>query len=72
MAVASTGTKNDALRAAADLLVSRTPEILSANAIDVEGAEAGGVAAPLVDRLRLSAPRVEAMANGLPWRCIPP
>jgi len=65
MAVASTGTKNDALRAAADLLVSRTPEILSANAIDVEGAEAGGVAAPLVDRLRLSAPRVEAMANGL-------
>jgi len=65
MAVASTGTKNDALRAAADLLVARTPEILAANANDIEGAEAGGVAAPLVDRLRLSASRVEAMANGL-------
>jgi len=65
MARASSNTKNDALLVAADLLAANTSEILAANATDVEGAVERGVAGPLVDRLRLSPGRIEAMADGL-------
>jgi glutamate-5-semialdehyde dehydrogenase len=65
LATASTAAKDDALRAAADLLVERSPEILAANVDDVGRAEADGASATVVDRLRLSFPKVEAMAEGL-------
>ena len=65
MAAASTAAKDAALAAAADALVARTGEICAANAIDVARAEADGTPAPLVDRLRLSPARIEAMADGL-------
>src|SRR5438270_8977491 len=61
----STGAKDAALHAAADLLVQRAPEILRANAKDVERAEEAGTAATVVDRLRLSDARVEGVAAGL-------
>jgi glutamate-5-semialdehyde dehydrogenase len=57
--------KDEALRTAADLLVERVGDVLRANAEDVAAAEAAGVTATVVDRLRLTAARVEAMANGL-------
>ena len=65
MAAASTAAKDAALHAAADLLVARAEVICAANAIDVERAIAGGTPAPLVDRLRLSTDRIDAMAGGL-------
>ncbi len=65
LATASTSQKDEALRSAADLLGARTSELLDANATDVEAAESNGVAAGLVDRLRLSPERVSAMAAGL-------
>ena len=65
LATASTTAKDAALAAAADLLVQHTPAILEANATDVDRAEASGTAATVVDRLRLTAARVEAMADGL-------
>ena len=65
LATASTPAKDAALEAAADLLVRRTDEILSANAADVARAEAAGTAPTVVDRLRLTPARVEAMARGL-------
>jgi len=65
VAVATTGTKNEVLLTAADLLVARSEEIEAANLIDVEGAESNGTSSSLVDRLRLSGPRIEAMAGGL-------
>jgi glutamate-5-semialdehyde dehydrogenase len=65
LAIASSATKDAALAAAADVLSRRTPEILEANAADVERAEAAGTSATVVDRLRLSPARVEAMADGL-------
>ena len=65
MAAASTAAKDAALVAAADALVDRTDEICAANAVDVARAEAGGTPAALVDRLRLSPARIEAMADGL-------
>jgi glutamate-5-semialdehyde dehydrogenase len=65
LATASSAAKDDALAAAADLLVDRAPEVLAANAIDVSRAEAAGTDANVVDRLRLSPARVAAMADGL-------
>ncbi|MGZ4786279.1 MAG: aldehyde dehydrogenase family protein, partial [Acidimicrobiales bacterium] len=65
LATTSTAVKDDALRTAADLLVDRSAELLEANAVDVARAEADGVSATVVDRLRLTGAKVEGMASGL-------
>jgi glutamate-5-semialdehyde dehydrogenase len=65
LALASTASKNAALTAAADLLVERAPEILDANLADVGHAEQAGTSPAVVDRLRLSQPRLAGMATGL-------
>ncbi len=65
LGTASTATKDAALTAAADLLVQRAPEILEANAADVERAQQAGTTATVVDRLRLTPARIEGMADGL-------
>ena len=63
--VAPTPARNDALTAAADLLVARAEQICEANAADVARADSEGVPAHLIDRLHLTPARVEAMAGGL-------
>lgn len=65
LAVASTAEKDATLHAAADLLVANADPIIDANRLDVDRAEAEGMAAPLVDRLRLDVARIEGMAGGL-------
>jgi glutamate-5-semialdehyde dehydrogenase len=65
LATASTEAKDAALAAAADLLVERTADLLDANAADVEREQAAGASPTVVDRLRLTAARVEGMAGGL-------
>ena len=65
LATLSAEAKDGALHVAADLLVERGAEILDANAADISRAEAGGVSATVVDRLRLTAARIDGMANGL-------
>ncbi|MGI8683925.1 MAG: glutamate-5-semialdehyde dehydrogenase [Acidimicrobiales bacterium] len=65
LATASTGAKDAALHAATDLLSERSAEVLAANADDVARAESAGTTAAVVDRLRLSPARVDAMAAGL-------
>jgi glutamate-5-semialdehyde dehydrogenase len=65
LASATTETKDAALLAAADLLLDRHAEILSANEVDVAAAEASGTSATVVDRLRLSDARLQSMAAGL-------
>jgi glutamate-5-semialdehyde dehydrogenase len=65
LALASTAEKDAGLYAAADLLVDRAGEILRGNAEDIVRAEQSSVAATVIDRLRLSRPRIEAMAGGL-------
>jgi glutamate-5-semialdehyde dehydrogenase len=65
LALASTATKDAALGAAADLLLERSEDILTANAADVGRAKAEGVSATIVDRLRLSDARIASMAGGL-------
>ncbi|MCX6463370.1 MAG: aldehyde dehydrogenase family protein [Pseudonocardiales bacterium] len=54
-----------ALRAAAGLLRERTADLLAANAADVAAAEEGGMAAGLLDRLRLTPERLADMADQL-------
>jgi glutamate-5-semialdehyde dehydrogenase len=63
MARASTGAKNAALGAGAAALRARRDELLAANAADA-GAAAGQTKA-FIDRLTLTAARIEAMAAGL-------
>jgi glutamate-5-semialdehyde dehydrogenase len=65
LAVASTAEKDAALHAAGDLLVARADSIIDANREDVARAEANGMDAPLVDRLRLDLGRIDSMAGGL-------
>ncbi|HJA93896.1 MAG TPA: glutamate-5-semialdehyde dehydrogenase [Candidatus Eisenbergiella merdipullorum] len=57
--------KNRALLAAADALMQDMDLILQANEKDVRDGEAKGMHPGLVDRLRLTPERVEAMAEGL-------
>src|SRR4051794_13337362 len=65
LALASTEAKDAALLAAAELLVERAADILTANGADVARAESAGTTAAVVDRLRLTDARIEAMADGL-------
>src|SRR5580765_5869281 len=65
LATASTNSKNAALLTAADLLLERAAEIQAANDADLAAAEAGGMAAGPLDRLRLSDARLGGMATGL-------
>ena len=65
LAVVPDGRLDDALRAMADLLGRRAAPVLEANAEDVRAAEAEGVPGALLDRLRLDAARLEAIAGQL-------
>ena len=57
--------KDAALRALADALVVRTPEIVAANSIDVERAQGNGTSAAIIDRLTLNASRIADIAQAL-------
>ncbi len=57
--------KNDILRAMAAGLRQRTPEILEANARDLEGGRERGLSSAMLDRLRLDETRLEAVAAGI-------
>ncbi len=57
--------KNKALEAVAVFLCERADEILKANAEDIKNAEQAGMSLSLIDRLRLSKERLEAMAEGI-------
>jgi glutamate-5-semialdehyde dehydrogenase len=64
MAAAGTASKNAALLALARLLRDGQPALATANALDVNAAQAAGLAAPLVDRLKLTAKIIETVAQG--------
>ncbi len=65
LAKAPAEAKNAALRAMAAAIRADCPQILAANARDLERAEASGRPAAFLDRLRLDQERVEAMARGI-------
>jgi glutamate-5-semialdehyde dehydrogenase len=65
LALAGTDLKNAALAAMAEALRRRAPAIAAANAADLARAETQGRTAAFLDRLRLGAERIEAMAQSL-------
>ena len=64
MAAASAAAKNSALTALARLLRSSGAELSAANELDVQAAQSAGLAAPLVDRLKLTPKVIETVAEG--------
>ena len=64
MVKASAATKNAALRRLATLLRASTGMLQAENAKDIARAEAAGLAAPMVDRLRLTPKVIETVAQG--------
>ena len=64
MAAASTASKDRALRALAARLRSSADALAIANACDIAAAESAGLAAPMVDRLRLTPKVIETVAEG--------
>jgi glutamate-5-semialdehyde dehydrogenase len=65
LATLDSDTKNAALHAIADALEARTPEILEANARDMEAGRESGLSAALLDRLALDEARVAGIAAGV-------
>src|SRR5690349_22516852 len=65
LAATSSAVKDAALLAMASALEARTPEILEANARDLEAGRESGLSAALTDRLALDERRVAAMAAGV-------
>jgi len=65
LATIDTATKNAALLAMADALEARTPEILEANARDLEAGREAGLSSALMDRLAVDEARVAGMAAGV-------
>jgi glutamate-5-semialdehyde dehydrogenase len=64
MAAAPTAAKDSALTILAQRLRSNAAALQAANATDVAAAQAAGLAAPLVDRLKLDAKALETVALG--------
>lgn len=61
----TTPQKNEILLAAADNLVAQTDKILAANDADLNAGRERGMSESLLDRLALSAERIEGIAGGL-------
>ena len=65
MARAETGAKNAALNAVAERLLAQRAKLSEANHRDLVAAQETRLADALLDRLELTPPRLEAMADGL-------
>ncbi|MDV6269047.1 glutamate-5-semialdehyde dehydrogenase [Rhodococcus globerulus] len=65
LALLTTAQKDRALHAAADAVLAASDQILTANAVDIDTAKAAGTEESLLDRLRLTADRIEGIASGL-------
>jgi len=65
LAQAASAMKNASLRQAATNIRARVRDILAANGRDMEAGRRRGLSAALLDRLGMTAERVEAMARGL-------
>jgi glutamate-5-semialdehyde dehydrogenase len=65
LSVASTDAKNTALTEMAASLRRRTDEILAANAKDMQAGEEKGLTGAMLDRLLLTADRIDGVAKGL-------
>ena len=65
LAHAPTAQKNAALSAAADAILARTDAILAANEADMDAAQKRKLSPAMLDRLKLTRERIEAIAEGV-------
>src|SRR5215211_4844396 len=65
LAALDSATKDRALVAVADALEARTPEILEANARDLDAGRESGLSPALMDRLALDESRIAGIARGV-------
>jgi glutamate-5-semialdehyde dehydrogenase len=65
LATLSTEAKNRFLKLLAQKLVEQTDAIIEANTLDLEAAKAMELSAPMLERLSLTAERINAMAEGV-------
>ncbi len=65
LAIATADQKNRALEAMAAEILANREAILAANAIDLANAKESGVAASFIDRLTLTAERIEGIAGAI-------
>jgi len=65
MAAASSDTKNAALHAIAKEIIKNKDNLIEINALDLQTAKKSGLESALLDRLELTAARIDAMADGL-------
>ena len=63
LAVLDTASKNNALKAIAETIMEREPEILSANDHDIDAGQEAGLSEAYLDRLLLTVHRLEGMAH---------
>jgi glutamate-5-semialdehyde dehydrogenase len=63
LATLDTAAKDKALQVIAETIMEREPIILEANDRDIETGRANGLSEAILDRLLLTAPRLESMAN---------
>ncbi|MBN1217656.1 MAG: glutamate-5-semialdehyde dehydrogenase [Anaerolineae bacterium] len=63
LATLDSATKNKALQMIADTIMEREPVILEANDQDIENGRANGLSEALLDRLLLTAPRLQSIAT---------
>jgi len=65
LAACTGAVRSDALRRLAEAIRAGRQTLLTANAADVSAAQEAGLAAPLVERLKLNDKRIAAMADGV-------
>ncbi len=65
LAQLSSNEKNNILRSMADAIRKAAPELIEANAKDLQAGTEKGLSSAMIDRLRLNEERIEAMASGI-------
>ncbi|NJL60422.1 MAG: gamma-glutamyl-phosphate reductase, partial [Desulfobacteraceae bacterium] len=65
LAVLSTAAKNQAIEAMAQALTAAATDILAANGIDCQQAQADGISLPLYNRLKLDETKLKGAIAGL-------
>ncbi len=65
LAIATAERKHAALVGMAEALARREQDILNANALDMANGEEAGLSPAMLDRLKLTSPRIRAMADGI-------
>ncbi len=65
MSTADSALKNTALKQMADNITRNKASLMAENEKDIKAAEEAGLSSAMIDRLKLTDPRIEDMAEGI-------